>query len=96
MRVERGTFGDGPRFEDPVEFEPQIVMQVRCRMLLYNEAEALGVLDLGISTRLRGLREVPFGPILREQFLHHLHLLRNAPATVKVPLGWRVGMAPRA
>ena len=32
--IEGRALGDGPGFEDAVEFEPQVVMQVRCRMLL--------------------------------------------------------------
>src|SRR5450631_980872 len=41
MRIEGRALGDGPGFEDAVEFEPQVVMQVRCRMLLNDKAQAL-------------------------------------------------------
>jgi hypothetical protein len=41
MRIEGRVLGDGPGFEDAVEFEPQVVMQMRCRMLLNDKAEAL-------------------------------------------------------
>ena len=34
VRIERGTLGDRPGLENAVQFEPQIIMQVRCRMLL--------------------------------------------------------------
>ena len=50
--VEGRALGDGPGFEDPVKFEPQVVMQVRCRMLLNDEAEALRSLDLRVPAGL--------------------------------------------
>ena len=41
MRIEGRALGDGPGLEDAVQFEPQVVVQMRCRMLLNHEAEAL-------------------------------------------------------
>ena len=32
--IEGRALGDGPGFEDAVQFESQVVMQMRCRMLL--------------------------------------------------------------
>src|SRR3984893_13850987 len=37
MGIERWPAGHGPRFKDPVELKPKIVMQPRCRMLLDDE-----------------------------------------------------------
>jgi hypothetical protein len=41
VRIEGRALGDGPRLEDAVELKPQVVMKVRCRMLLDDEAETL-------------------------------------------------------
>ena len=65
--IEGRTLGDSPGFEDAVEFEPQVVVQMRCRMLLNDEAEALRRLDLRISAGLGRLREIAFGAVFCEQ-----------------------------
>ncbi len=39
VRVERGAFGDGPGFEDAVDFKPQVVMEVRGVVALDAELE---------------------------------------------------------
>ena len=46
MRIERRAFGDGPGFEDAIEFKPQVIMKVRCRMFLNDEAEPVCSLSI--------------------------------------------------
>ena len=92
MRIERGSLGDGPGFEDAVQFESQVVVQVRCRMLLNHEAEIFRRLDLRISAGFGRLREVAFGSVFCKQLFdhdrHRRYLIpaeRKVPAAVKVP-----------
>ncbi len=59
-RIERRTLGHRPGLEDAVEFEPEIVMQSRRRMLLDHEAAALRWCDLGVAAWLRGFLEIAF------------------------------------
>ena len=49
MRVERRSSRDGPGFEHAVEFQPEIVVQARCGMLLDHEAALLGRRDLDVA-----------------------------------------------
>ena len=58
MRVKRRSSRDGPGLEHAVEFEPQIVMQARCGMLLDHEAALLRWSDLDVARGLRGLFEI--------------------------------------
>ena len=69
--VERGTFGHSPGLEDPIELQPQVVVQVRRRMLLDDETKTLCLLDFGVAARLCRLRKVSFGTVFCEQFLDH-------------------------
>ena len=56
-------------------------MQVRCRMLLDDEAETLRGLDFGIPAGLGRLGEISFGAVFCEQFFDHVGtvntILRN-------------------
>jgi hypothetical protein len=47
MRIEGRALGDGPGFENAAQFESQVVMQVRCRMLLDDKAEGFRGPDFG-------------------------------------------------
>ncbi len=40
-RIETGSFGNGPAFQNAVEFQTEIVMQVTCGMLLNNEQTSI-------------------------------------------------------
>ena len=59
------------QLEYSVELEPQIVVQVRRRVLLDDETKVLCGFDFGVAARLPGLREVSLGAVLCEQFLDH-------------------------
>ena len=42
LRVERGTFGDGPTHQDSVDFEPEVVVQPTSPVPLDHEASSIG------------------------------------------------------
>ena len=93
--VEGRALGDGPGFEDAVEFEPQVVMQVRCCMLLNDEAEALRGLDFRVSAGLGRFGEIAFGAVLCEQLFDHERHRQywiltelKVPGSVKVPTAY--------
>jgi hypothetical protein len=69
--VQRRAFCDGPGLENPIEFEAQIVVQVRGRMLLDDETKTLCGFDFYTAAWLFGLREVSLGAVFCEQFLDH-------------------------
>src|SRR6185503_27873 len=71
MGIEGGALGDGPGFKDTIKFESQVVMQVRCCMLLNDEAEVLRSLDLRTPAGLGCFREIAFGAVLFEQLSNH-------------------------
>jgi hypothetical protein len=63
--VERRTFRHGPRLEDPIKLQPQVVVQVRRRVLLDDETKIFCGFYFGLAARLLGLREVSWRGILR-------------------------------
>src|SRR6185437_373323 len=63
MRVERRAAGHRPRLEDAVEFEPQIVVQPGCGMLLDDEPPPTRRRDPDIARGLLGLLEIPLLPV---------------------------------
>ena len=90
--VERGALRHSPGLEDPVEFQPQVVVQMRRRMLLDDETETLCFPDCGVAAGLCRLRKIPFGTIFSEQFLHSAPCILQelkVPGSVKVPVVWR-------
>ena len=73
---------DGPGFEDPVEFEPQVVVQMRSRMLLDDETQLLRLLDCGLAAWLGRLGEIAFRAVLREQLLRPYSTSRHSEQKV--------------
>src|SRR6266852_3609329 len=69
--VERGSAGHCPRFEDTIEFEPEIVMEARRRMLLNHEAPAFRGRDCGVAARLGGFAEIALGLVGRKTTTRH-------------------------
>jgi hypothetical protein len=64
--VERRTFRHSPRLEDPIKLKPQVVVQVRRRVLLDDETKILCGFYFGITARLLGFREVSLGTVFCE------------------------------
>jgi len=62
--VKTRTSCDGPALEDTIEFQPEIVMEPTSGVLLYNEAVARALTDLGSG--LRRLVEPAFVLVFRE------------------------------
>src|SRR6185437_3928144 len=71
MRIEGRSLGDSPGFEDAIQFQSQIIVQVQCRMLLNHESEALRRLDLSTSAGFGRLGEIAFGSLSCKQLLDH-------------------------
>ena len=71
MWVDRWAARHRPGFEDPVEFEPQIIVKPPSGMLLHNKAQPLRGSDSGLSARLLGLAEIAFGAVLGELGFRH-------------------------
>jgi hypothetical protein len=55
--------------KNAVEFKPQVVMQMRCRMLLNDKAEAFRDPDLGISAGLGRIRETRLARYFASSFV---------------------------
>ena len=96
MRIEGRTLGDGPGFEDAVQFQSQVIVQVRCRMLLNHEAEALRRLGLRISAGFGRLREIAFGSVSCKQLFDHagtveIGSLRNGKFPLRLKFHQRGG-----
>src|SRR5262249_4460064 len=72
FRIDRRAARYRPRFEHAVEFEPESVMQPRVIMFLDDKSQMLRWANDSRSAWLGGFREVTFGTILGEFFLHHL------------------------
>jgi hypothetical protein len=60
-------------------------MHMRCRMLLYDKAEALCGSNLSISARFSRFREVPFSAVFCKQLSDHAGTVNVAPTELKVP-----------
>jgi len=56
-RIERWAFGHGPRFQNTIEFETEIVVEPRGAVHLYNEAVAR--LGFELARRLRSRIKAP-------------------------------------
>ena len=61
----------GQDLKTPSSLESQVVVGVRCRMLLNHEAEALRGPDLRISAGFGRLREISFGSVSCKQLFDH-------------------------
>src|SRR5207249_4978740 len=66
--IERGAARHRPGLEDAVEFEAQIVMQTRCRVLLDDETPLARRRHLDVTGGLRGFAEITLLAI-DEEFL---------------------------
>ena len=65
LRIERRPFRNGPRQEDAVVLEPEVVVEMAGEMLLDAE-ETFVALRRDLAFRLRGLRKVPLAFIFLE------------------------------
>jgi len=65
VRIEGRPFRHGPRFEYLAKLETQIVVEVRCRVLLNDETKMRRGSDLStVSARLRGPVEIAFRAVV--------------------------------
>src|SRR5690348_13907621 len=68
VRVETGAFGNSPALHRSFQFQPEVVVQTRCPVLLDNKRQNLGstldgCLATGNAAWLRCYREITFGPV---------------------------------
>src|SRR5580698_2037075 len=83
--IDRRPARHRPRFEHPVEFEPQIVVQPARGVFLYDEAQLPRRRHGLLTARLRGLGEVALLTIFGEKFLQARRLaLEDLLATLRV------------
>ena len=86
-RVERRPFGNGPRLQDAVAFETEVVVQPPRRVLLDDEQQRAAGGGAKGRRRLGGGRERPFGRIFGQAALCHAGILAMQAASSVTRIG---------
>jgi hypothetical protein len=63
--VQRGSARDRPGLEDPIELEPEVIVETPRRVLLDDEAQSLARGDGIRPAGLRGFLEIAFRAVYR-------------------------------
>jgi hypothetical protein len=71
-RIDRRPLGDGPRFEDAVQLQAKVIVQVARGMLLNDEPQMFSRQHLPRSARFLGFGEIALGSIGLELRFHEL------------------------